>query len=58
MNNKLDTLETYYEEKGKNNVKKYIQKRFEKFQDDIDTDNKNTINKVKEDITLTIVNNS
>ena len=58
MNNKFDTLETYYEERGKNNIKRHIKKRFERFQDDIDSDNKNTISKVKEDITLKIVNNS
>jgi len=58
MNNKFDTLENYYEEKGKNNIKRYVQKRFEKFQEDIDNDNKTTIGKVKEDITLKIVNNS
>ena len=58
MNNKLDTLESYYEEKGKNNIKRHVKKRFEKFQEEIDTNNKNTINKVKEDIKLKIVNNS
>ena len=57
MHNKFDTLETYYVEKGKNNIMRYEQKRFEKFQDDIDCDNKNTIDKLKDDITLTIVNN-
>ena len=34
----------------------YEQKRFEKFQDDIDCD-KRTIDKLKDDITLTIINN-
>ena len=58
MNHKFDTLETYYAEKGKNNIMRYEQKRFEKFQDNIDCDNKETMNKLKEDITLTIVNNS
>ena len=58
MHNKFDTLETYYVEKGKNNIMRYEQKRFEKFQDDIDCDNKKTIDKLKDDITLTIVNNS
>ena len=58
MHNKFDTLETYYVEKGKNRIMRYEQKRFEKFQDDIDCDNKDTMDKLKEDITLTIVNNS
>ena len=38
LNNKFDTLETYYVEKGKNSIKSYQQQRFEKFQDDIDVD--------------------
>ena len=58
MNHKFDTLETYYAEKGKNSIKSYQQKRFEKFQDDIDCDVTVTIDKVKEDINLTIVNNT
>ena len=58
MHNKFDTLETYYVEKGKNRIMRYEQKRFEKFQDDIDFDNKKTMDKLKEHITLTIVNNS
>ena len=58
MNNKFDTLETYYVEKGKNSIKSYEKKRFEKVQNDIDNDNKNTINKIKDDIELTIMNNT
>ena len=58
VNNKFDTLETYYIEKGKNTIKSYQQKRFEKYQEDIDCNNKETIDKLTDDITLTIVNNS
>ena len=58
MNNKLDTLETYYEEKGKNCITSYQKKRFEKIQDDFDCDNEKVINKIKDDIELTIMNNT
>ena len=58
LNNKFDTLETYYVEKGKNSIKSYQQQRFEKFQDDIDCNNQQTLKQVTDDIELTIVNNS
>ena len=58
VNNKFDTLETFYIEKGKNSIKSYQKKRFEKYQDDIDCNNKDTINKLTDDINLTILNNT
>ena len=58
MNNKFDTLETYYVEKGKNSIKSYEKKRFEKIQDDIDNDDKEIVEQIKDEIELTIMNNS
>ena len=58
MNHKFDTLETYYAEKGKNSITSYQQKRFEKFQDDIDCNNQQTLDQLTDDIELTIVNNT
>ena len=58
LDNQYEVLEDYYDEKGKIKMKDYHKQRFESYKDNIEDEDAETINKVKDIIELTIVNNS
>ena len=55
---KYDILEEHFDEKCKNNLENYQKKRFNQYREEFVDDNNKIINDLKENIKLTIINNT
>ena len=56
--NKYDILENHYDEKCKHKMPEYQQERFDNYRADLDDENVTQITSLKENIKLTIMNNT